>query len=240
MTRLLLAVALLVLGTANASAALWLAQTQNQNIIVPAIDQNPALFTLTFDKYNPTSFGGNDLAQVVLEFEATVTGTLVANANADADIGIRAVFQLQLFIGEGTDDALGLPESNVAAHLIAIASEPAVGTTVVPAGQTVTFLDITNSDSKTTTLTDPGILVAYTGGPGDTLEIQIYLRALAAPEIFGTEVIINVAGGGSAEGTLRYYYDSEVQVPEPSTASFLALSAGLFALAGLRRRFFKK
>jgi hypothetical protein len=240
MTRLFLAVALMVVGTMNASAALWLAQSQTQNVSVTSIDETPQLFTLTFDKYNPANYAGEGLAQVVIEFEATVSGTLTAEATGAADVGVRAVFQLQLFIGEGTDDALGLPESNVSAYLIAIASEPASGTTTVLAGQVIEFLNVTDTDSESLSLTDPGVLAAYVGGDGETLTIDIYLQALASPELFGTPVQIDVDGSGSAKATLRYYYDSEVPIPEPSTASFLGLSAGLLALAGLRRRFSKK
>jgi|GEM_PF-2211486 len=220
--------------TLTMHAALIEAQSQTQSVNVTEISASPAEFTLTFDKYNPASFAGNPLAGVLLKFEAEVKGDLIANASGGADVQVRAFFELYLFINTATDDTLGIPESNVVPFLIAFAAEPPVGTVVIPAGSTRDILDVTGQSNRSLSITDPSGLVAYVGGTGDQLTIQIKMQAIASPAIYGTPVQINVRGGGASTATLTYFYEG-TEVPEPSTAGLL-LSAMVAVGAFARRR----
>jgi len=241
MARIFLILALFAVSAFHANAALVLAGTDTQTVSVTEISASPTPFTLTFDKYNPLSYGGNPLAAVVIEFEATVAGDMTATATGEETVEVRAVFQLQLFISTDTDDALGLSESNVSAYLTAIASEPAVGTIEVEGGTTVPILNVSDSASSTPlSITDFATLLAYTGGPGETLSIDILLQAIATPQLFGTPVEVSVTGGGSGTATISYYYEEETAIPEPSTVSMLLLCAGMVGLVGLRNKHARK
>lgn len=241
MARILLVLALFAISAFQANAALILAGTETQTVSVTEISASPTPFTLTFDKYNPLNYGGSPLALVVIEFEATVSGDLTATATGEETVEVRAVFQLQLFVSTATDDALGITQSDVTAYLTATASEPLVGAISVPGGTTVPILNVSNSTNSTpTNITDLSTLLAYTGGAGETLSIEILLQAIASPQLFGTPIEVAVTGGGSGTATISYYYEEDTAIPEPSTVSMLLLCAGMLGIASVRKYAKKK